>query len=124
MSLLKSRKQLTLTAPPGPQEWQCALCHGLGYRLTDIKHAGDCLLKDPAVTHVRMITCCRRVVIHGPRWHDGKFWWTSPSGVTYDIERSGYRYYVMSERSSGKVIEDSSRLRDIRQYIVDNQGRL
>jgi len=98
----------------------CALCGDCGW-INDIKHKSGCLLKDPGVTHVRMTACRARVVLSGA---DGKYWWRGPSGARYEIERRG-RYWVMHEcSSSGKAICDNARLTDIRQYIVDNQGRL
>lgn len=50
-----TRMELTQTAPPGPQEWLCVLCHGLGYRLTDIRHADNCPLANAAVLGVDIV---------------------------------------------------------------------
>ena len=111
---------------------RCVLCHGIGWhpqgKTVPVRHEADCLLADPGVTHVQIRAIRAKVVLRGPRDADGKLHWTSSgSGVTYDIERCGtgrYTYYVMHERSTGKAIFDNARLRDIRQYINDNQGVL
>ena len=112
MNTLKTRKELMIITE---DVVCCALC---GQQQQ--QHKSGCLLKDPGVTHVRMTACRARVVLSGA---DGKYWWRGPSGAWYEIERRG-RYWGMHECSSGKAICDNTRLTDIRQYIVDNQGRL
>lgn len=111
---MRTRKELMVAG-------HCALCG-------KIEHTQDCLLRDPGVTAVRMMAVRAKVVLCGPRTSDGKLHWTSGgSGLTYDIERRGTGrdvWWVMHERSTGKAIFDNARLRDIRQYIVDNQGVL
>lgn len=119
----KTRKELMVTTEDhgGYLSGHCALCGDCGW-LDSIKHKKNCLLRDPGITHVRMIVCRAKIVL----WRSGgKLWWRSglSSKKTYDIERRG-SYYVMQERKSGKVIKDHALLRDIRQFIKDNQGVL
>lgn len=128
--MLKSRKELTVYYQLHGRGLirRCGLCGGsVTGGSGGIKHVGSCLLKDPGVTHVRMSAVSRRVVIRGGRT-DGKYWWVSGnSGKTYDIKRRGRdrdTYYRMTERDTGEIIVYPPRLRDIRKYIVDNQGRL
>ncbi len=131
MSLLKSRKELTVYYQLRGRGLirRCGLCGGSVVGGSGgIKHTGSCLLRDPGVTHVRMSACSRRVVIRGPRRSDGKYWWTSgSSGKTYDIERCGrgsHIWWVMHERDSGKTIMDDMRLCDIRKRLQEHQGNL
>lgn len=130
MSIMKTRKELMVVDENHGRcsAGHCAVCGCAGW-LDKLEHTQCCPLRDPGVTHVRMTACRAKVVLRGPRMSDGKFWWTSSTGHTYDIERRGRgrgrgRYYVMHERKTGKSIWDAARLCDIRQYIVDNQGVL
>lgn len=128
--MLKTRKELMIVDNNhgGYLAGHCALCGDPGW-IGKIAHKLDCLLRDPGVTHVRMTAIRAAVVIRGPRTTDGRYWWTSSNtGQTYDIGRqSQSKYFIMHRRGangSGEVIVDNARLRDIRKYIVDNQGRL
>lgn len=123
--MLKSRKELIHDV--GFRAFKCGLCGNGSNAAKNIRHAGDCPLKDPGNTHVRLVGQRARVVISGPRDRDGKLWWRSGlSGKVYDIERSGrcVHPWKLYERVTGKVLLKNVRLRDIRKYIVDNQGVL
>lgn len=117
MNYLKTRAEMIT------DDGQCTICDRRD------GHAKHCLLRNPGTTHVRvtMSACRAKVVIRGPRDRDGKLWWRSPvSKKVYDIVKRGSgrdTWFCLHERESGKAHIDG-RLRDIRAYIVDNQGVL
>lgn len=114
-----SRMDLIQTAPPGPQEWACALCNGLGYRLSDIEHAEDCPLADMSVTSIIVVKTRAAVVF---RLHLYRWWWRSVSGKLYHIEKLPGRYAMHDQ--AGNEITAQRRLRDVRGWITRNQGVL
>ncbi len=121
---MKTRKELTKTiAIMGVPTGFCVLCHGSDDGIGEIKHDPGCILANLRVTHIAMSGYEAVVVIRGR--HGGKLYWTSTgSGKTYDIERIGRGNYVMHERKTGKALRAETRLRDIRKFIMDNQGVL
>ncbi len=114
--MLKSRKELMGA--------HCGIC---GQQMVAEQiHAPDCVLRDPGTTHVRLSGERSRVVISGPRDRDGNYWWRSGlSGKVYDIKCCGRgRSWMLYESVTSKILLKDLLLRDIRKYIVDNQGVL
>jgi len=119
--MMRSRQEMLITTSDhgGHQAGFCACCGAKGW-MSRLEHHFDCPLKSESVTHVAMSGCKAVVVLRRRR---GRYHWNGPTGRAYRIRRVA-PFWCLETFSGQREIVSLLRLRDIREYIKDNQGTL
>jgi len=121
------RRDLIRKAAAGPQPWECVLCRCMGLEADEITHDANCVLADLAVSGVTVAAHRPNGVVF--RFHDGWWWWRSPSGAEYHVEKLAATVgrplgcYGMFDDPGGMIVSRTS-LTQIRHWIGLNQGSL
>ena len=124
--MLISRKHLTQADRiMGVTTYSCALCGGDcdGLGLSDIKHVRGCILAARSVTCVRVTVARAEPVVLRAICPGHYSWRSGVSGEVYRISRSSGSSFILVCASTDKLVFEG-KLKEIRQFIADNQGTL
>ncbi len=94
----------------------CGIC---GSQMTHIDntHTESCPLADKSVTGLVFVKYRASIVF---RLYDGRWWWRGCSGAEYRIEKMCGGYVMLD--AADKEIAVRQRLKDIKNYLILNQG--
>lgn len=101
------------------QDCTCVLCKAvLPVAVAGpLVHKPDCPLADASVTSLFVVKSRPDIMF---RFYNNRWWWTSPAGKKYRIEKLSGRYAMQDE--AGNEIIARRHLFSIRHFLATNQG--